>query len=267
MLAQPDKHQLIEECYYDEPRDAAAARYMSSEEWQAVRELLPVTRGRALDVGAGHGISTYALAMEGWRVTAVEPDASALVGRLAIEHLARVAGLSVQIASGGGEELPFGDGEFDLVFCRQVMHHAVDLERFCREVHRVLRPGGTFVAIRDHVVSSPQQLEQFRHAHPLHWLYGGENAFSVARYRRALQTARMNLVRELGPFDSPINYAPQTRLSLRNELIRRAGHVYGGAAIMRWLITSDWRFDQFLKLLSRIDRRPGRLYSFVSVRS
>ena len=37
---------------------------------------------------------------------------------------------------------PFGDSEFDIVVSNQVCEHVVDLETFCAENARVLRPGG-----------------------------------------------------------------------------------------------------------------------------
>ena len=40
---------------------------------------------------------------------------------------------------------------FDVVFARAVLHHTRDLELACREMFRVLRPGGIFVAAREHV--------------------------------------------------------------------------------------------------------------------
>ena len=45
-------------------------------------------RGQALDVGAGRGIASYALAREGFTVTVLEPDDSHLVGAGAIRSLA-----------------------------------------------------------------------------------------------------------------------------------------------------------------------------------
>ena len=42
---------------------------------------------QALDLGAGRGISSYALAREGWQVTALEPDPSMLIGAGAIRSL------------------------------------------------------------------------------------------------------------------------------------------------------------------------------------
>ena len=40
-------------------------------------------------------------------------------------------------------ELPFADAEFDFVCCSGVLHHTRGVERGLREIHRVLKPGGS----------------------------------------------------------------------------------------------------------------------------
>ena len=97
LCAQPDKQDLIRASYYDDPLMASATRYWQSEEWAGVRLLLPVAGGQALDVGAGRGIASFALAKDGFQVTALEPDASALVGAQAIRSLAAASGLSIEV--------------------------------------------------------------------------------------------------------------------------------------------------------------------------
>jgi ubiquinone/menaquinone biosynthesis C-methylase UbiE len=42
-----------------------------------------------------------------------------------------------------GEHLPFPDGSFDVVYSNGVLHHTPDTAGAVREVHRVLRTGGT----------------------------------------------------------------------------------------------------------------------------
>jgi SAM-dependent methyltransferase len=43
---------------------------------------------------------------------------------------------------GAAEQLPYGDNEFDLVLCTQVLEHVGDPEAVVREINRVLSPGG-----------------------------------------------------------------------------------------------------------------------------
>jgi ubiquinone/menaquinone biosynthesis C-methylase UbiE len=50
---------------------------------------------------------------------------------------------------GNLEALPFGDAEFDLVLCSQVIEHVLDADRAVRELARVLQPGGTLVISTD----------------------------------------------------------------------------------------------------------------------
>ena len=47
---------LARDCYFDGTALEAGQRYWASEEWQAVRRLLPEVAGKALDVGAGHAL-------------------------------------------------------------------------------------------------------------------------------------------------------------------------------------------------------------------
>jgi SAM-dependent methyltransferase len=44
-----------------------------------------------------------------------------------------------------GENLPFADGSFDLVYSRQVFEHIRYPDRVAAEIFRVLRPGGLFI--------------------------------------------------------------------------------------------------------------------------
>ena len=81
---QPDQRVLVKACYFDDPLVEAAERFWQSAEWKAIAALLPPPNGKALDLGAGRGISSYAMAQDGWQVTALEPDPSNLVGAGAI---------------------------------------------------------------------------------------------------------------------------------------------------------------------------------------
>ena len=47
-----------------------------------------------------------------------------------------------EAAEGSLVDLPYKDGEFDFVFCTEVLEHIPDDARAIREISRVLRPGG-----------------------------------------------------------------------------------------------------------------------------
>lgn len=255
---QPDQQELVRACYFDDPLQEVAERYHASAEWTAVRGLLrQSTPGSALDLGAGRGISSYALARDGWQVTALEPDPSDVVGAGAIRSLAAATGLEIQVVESFGESLPFPDASFDLVHARQVLHHARDLRGLCRELARVLRPGGLFLATREHVAENAAELARFLAEHPLHQLYGGENAYPLREYRRAITGAGLELRLVLGPYDSDLNLFPSTRAELRRQIEAR----------LHLPIPEPFFTKRVIPLLTRVRKIPGRLYSFVGYRS
>jgi SAM-dependent methyltransferase len=265
---EPDQAALVRACYYDDPLLDAATRFADSEEWRAVGALLSGSQGRALDLGAGRGIGSYALARDGWRVTALEPDPSRVVGAGAIRSLAREAGLTIEVVEQKAEQLPFGDRAFDVVYGRQILHHAIDLPALCREVFRVLKPRGRFIATREHVISRPEDLPVFLESHPLHKHYGGEHAYLLRDYRAALRSAGFRQTAELGPFDSVVNYFPMTKEEWLS-VCRRPVSRWAGERFARCLVSDHHAPGRrLLKLLagrlSAVSDSPGRLYSFVA---
>jgi 2-polyprenyl-3-methyl-5-hydroxy-6-metoxy-1,4-benzoquinol methylase len=128
---QPGREEIVRDAYYDDPLIEAAERYWRSNEWMAVRAIIGTGPGEALDSGAGRGIASYALARDGFAVTALEPDPSDLVGAGAIRSLAREAGLAIHVEERVSERLPFGDHSFDVIFARAVLHHIADFIVFC----------------------------------------------------------------------------------------------------------------------------------------
>ena len=255
LRAQPDQAELVRACYYDDPLIEAAERYHASSEWQAVRALTGPARGRALDVGAGRGISSYALARDGWQVTALEPDPSAVVGTGAIKQLSAAAHVPIAVVQEWGEALPFPDSSFDLIYGREVLHHARDLPTLCAEMGRVLRPGGMFLATREHVIFKDADLAVFLKQHPLHWLYGGEHAYRLREYQAAIRRGGIRLTRVINPWASAVNLHPRS--------IEEVAH----------LIHARLRFVPVAlmtpSLLGRVGgllRSPGTAYSFVGVK-
>lgn len=267
---QPDQQSLVRDCYFDDPLLDAAQRFYESAEWRTTRQWLPPTPARALDLGAGRGIGSYALARDGWRVMALEPDSSSLIGNRAICDLAQASSLPIVPIQNFAEALPFKSKSFEMVYGRQVLHHAIDLTGICREVNRVLKSQGVFVATREHIISKREDLNAFLHKHPLHHLYGGEYAYLLDEYLEAIKSSGLKLIKVIRSLESVVNYFPLTddewREVCRRPLVRRLG---GGLTLALTNPKSRfgcWLLNRLASYLSWRDNSAGRLYSFVAVK-
>lgn len=90
-----------------------------------------------LDLGCGDGQLTQRIAASGAHVLGVDASAEMVAA-------ARERGIEAEHAK--AEELPFRDATFDAVFSNAVLHWVRDQDAMMRQVHRVLKPGGRFVA-------------------------------------------------------------------------------------------------------------------------
>lgn len=95
----------------------------------------------ALEVGSGGGILTEEISKMGFNTTGIEPAEESIV--TATNH-AKASGLNIKYEQGFGENLPYADQSFDLVFCCDVLEHVQDLPKVISEISRVLKPGGVF---------------------------------------------------------------------------------------------------------------------------
>lgn len=259
-LETPAMADLARDAYFGDPVEAAT-RYRASPEYARVSSVIPQTPGRVLDLGAGNGILSWALAADGWEVTAVEPDPSNLIGAGAIRALVEKTSTPITVIEAKGEDIPLESAGFDLVVARQVLHHADDLPAFCSEMARLSRTGATILTLRDHVISGPTQLLSFLDHHPLHHLYGGENAFTLPEYRNAISSAGLSIRSQWCSFQSVMNYDPMTQGEIRGKLAAATGPLSGPiGALLKTL-----PFGLIAEVATSLDRRPGRLVSFLAI--
>jgi ubiquinone/menaquinone biosynthesis C-methylase UbiE len=98
---------------------------------------------RVLDVATGGGHTALALAGVARRVVACDVTEPMLLA--AREHLRGRGAANIEFVAGDAAALPFADGAFDVVTCRTAAHHFADVSAAVRQIHRVLRPGGTLL--------------------------------------------------------------------------------------------------------------------------
>jgi SAM-dependent methyltransferase len=259
-------HELLRAAYMVGDPDELLAAFRSSAEWREIRRLLPDPPAVVVELGSGRCVLASALAAAGYSVAGVEPCLGGDVGALAGQGLlASQVGAESVVVAAVAEALPVASGSIDVVIERQMMHHADSMDAVSLEVARVLRPGGRFLVLREHVVSSQRQLERFWRDHPFHALTGDEMAYPRSDYVAALTGAHLDVTTVLRPLSSQINLWPSEEKSVGHAILARLRvptriRSFPAAVLTRVLSSSG-------RLLDVLDRRPGRLYSFIAVKS
>jgi len=152
----------------------------------------------ALDVatGAGHTAAVFAPHVAKVIASDLTPEMLEQTQKLAREKA--LSNLETAIAD--AEAMPFPDASFDLVTCRIAPHHFPSIGQFLREVHRVLKPGGTF-ALVDNVSPDAETTPGFS-VQELKAAGAAYNAFEKLRdpsHGRALDTAEwLDLMAQAG---------------------------------------------------------------------
>lgn len=101
--------------------------------------------GDVLEVAPGPGFLAIEMARDNaCRVTGL--DISKTFVEIARKNAAE-AGVRAEFRQGNASEMPFAANSFDLLVCRAAFKNFSEPERAIREMHRVLRPGGTGVII------------------------------------------------------------------------------------------------------------------------
>ena len=95
---------------------------------------------RLLEVGCGMGTDLLQFSRGGARCVGIDLTPRSIE---ISQHRFRLYGADGVFMISDGEHLPFRSESFDVVYSNGVLHHTPDTAGAIREVHRVLRPGGT----------------------------------------------------------------------------------------------------------------------------
>lgn len=124
--------------HYDRTNDVLSAGNAILWRYATTRAVAPVAGERILDIAAGTGTSSAALAKSGAHVVAVDFSEGMIA-----EGRKRHPG--IEFIEANAEKLPFGDNEFDAVTISFGLRNVNNPQAALSEMYRVLKPGGRLV--------------------------------------------------------------------------------------------------------------------------
>jgi SAM-dependent methyltransferase len=172
---------------------------------------------RVLEVGAGSGRDSIALARRGARIYVLDYVMSSFQ---VIRSVAAEAGLPVVCVCGDATRMPFRDGAFELLFHQGLMEHFRDPRPLLRENFRATAPGGHCL------IDVPQRFHPYTLAKHVmialnRWFAGWETEFSPRQLRAWAAWAGYEVVRVGGDWMVPGFWYRSLRYGLmRARLLR-----------------------------------------------
>ena len=201
-------------------RERAAIEDVYPTEGRVVEQILaagPVRGTRVLEVGAGSGRDSVALAEAG--ATAVLLDYSTASLEVARGVAAR-AGRRVELVRADALRMPFREGTFQVVFHQGLLEHFRDPLPLLRENVRVLAPRGVLL------VDVPQRFHMYTVLKHLliavgKWFAGWETEFTIGELEGLMRKAGVTVTGRYGSWMVPgLLYRSIRVVLLRSRLAR-----------------------------------------------
>jgi SAM-dependent methyltransferase len=177
----------------------------------AILGLGDVAGRRVLEVGAGSGRDSIALARLGARVTVIDYVRSSLD---VVAGNANAAGVHIDMVCGDGTRMPFPEGTFDVVFHQGLMEHFRDERPLLRDNRRVLKTGGHAV------IDVPQRWHPYTVGKKVmialdRWFAGWETEYSIGELSRLVESEGLSVVGRFGDWMIPGFFYRSLRYVLR----------------------------------------------------
>jgi len=177
----------------------------------AILALGDVRGKRILEVGAGSGRDSIALARRGAEVTVIDyvPSSLSVVGANAA-----AAGVTLTMVCADGTRMPFPEGTFDVVFHQGLMEHFRDERPLLRDNRRVLKTGGHVV------IDVPQRWHIYTVGKKIlialdKWFAGWEKEYSIRELETLVESEGYEAAARFGDWMIPGFFYRALRYSLR----------------------------------------------------
>ena len=275
----PEFKQLVQDAYLGDDLSENVNQFSNGLEFKETLKIIQdagfFTGSHVLDIGAGNGIATISFARKGFKVTALEPDLSETIGAGAIQWLVKNESLeNVQLLTTTAENIKSTQAIYEIVYIRQAVHHAANLNQFIANAVASLKSGGLYLATRDHVIYNENDKQWFLESHPLHKFYGGENAFTLIEYLDAMKKAGLKEIQYFSYYESPLNFLPVSPDTIRKKIKSREDLIdhslrskFGPLAKNKWLKKMyTKRVNRKLGLVLDESLVPGRPYTFIGIK-
>jgi ubiquinone/menaquinone biosynthesis C-methylase UbiE len=159
---------------------------------------------RLLEAGCGIGTDLVRFAKGGARVTGIDLAETAIDLARKNFELNGVAAEELRVAN--GEALPFADASFDVVYGHGVVQYTADAPKLIREMHRVLKPGGTGIFMVYNRVSWLNALSKVMKVALEHEDAPVLKKYSIAEFRELLEPfSEVRIVPERFPVKSRLH--------------------------------------------------------------
>ena len=159
----------------------------------------PVARRRVLEVGAGSGRDSVALARDGAIAIVLDYSPASLA---LVQQQARALGLPIHLVRADALAMPFRDGSIDVVFHQGLLEHFRDPRPLLAENARIIGSGGRVI------VDVPQTFHLYTLMKKLMialnvWFAGWETQFTPAGLERLVRESGLTVRRTYGEWMVP----------------------------------------------------------------
>jgi ubiquinone/menaquinone biosynthesis C-methylase UbiE len=113
---------------------------------EVVRSVAPRAGECVVDLGAGMGPATVLAARSGATVVAVDPTPY-MRSILRLRRRFQRNREAITVVEGAAESIPVADASVDALWTVNTIHHCTQRTAACREVARVMRPGGRVLLV------------------------------------------------------------------------------------------------------------------------